>query len=197
MMRPLVMDFHADSKVFNIADQYLFGPSLMACPVVQPGVGSRSVYLPASTAWTDFWTGKTYAGGQKIGATAPIQTMPIFVKAGAILPYGPAVQYAAAKADPIELRVYRGADGDFTLYEDEGDNYNYEHGAFATIPISWNEKKQVLTIGERHGEFPGILRERTFRVVWVSTDHGGGIAPVEKADSEVRYTGAALRVYFK
>lgn len=195
MMRPLVMDFRADSRIRNIADQYLFGPSLMVCPVVQPGATTRSVYLPAGTSWIDFWTGKTCEGGQQIDAPAPIQTMPIFVRAGAILPCGPAVQYAAEKpAGPIELRVYRGADGNFTLYEDEGDNYNYEKGAYATIPIHWDEKKQTLVIGERSGGFPGMPRERIFDVVWVSPGHGAGLGFTKEIDAELKYRGDQVTI---
>ena len=205
MMRPLVMDFRDDAKVRGIPDQFIFGPALMANPVTKAGATTRSVYLPAlssvegpaGTRWTDFWTGESHAGGQGIEAAAPIETMPLFVRAGSILPYGPAVQYAAEKpADPLELRVYRGADGDFTLYEDEDDNYNYEKGAYATIPLHWDEKAQTLTIGERRGEFPGMLRERTFRVVWVAPGHGSGIAPTPKADVEVRYSGKTTAIRF-
>ncbi len=111
------------------------------------------------------------------------------------MPLGPVVQYASEKpADPIELRVYRGADGQFTLYEDEGDNYNYEKGAFATIPFTWSEAKQTLTIGKRSGKFPGMLKERTFRVVFVSSGHGAGMADEPAADAVVHYTGKALTV---
>jgi len=194
MMRGLVMDFRNDPKVRNIPDQYLFGPALMVSPVTKEGAQNRDVYLPAGTRWTDFWTGQAYDGGQNINATAPIQTLPLFVRAGSILPYGPMIQFAAAKADPLELRVYRGADGDFTLYEDEGDNYNYEKGVYATIPIRWDEKKQTLMIGARHGQFPGMLRERTFRIVWVKPEHGVGIDSTDKADAEVRYSGNMLSI---
>jgi alpha-D-xyloside xylohydrolase len=128
MMRPLVMDFCQDTNVYDIADQYLFGPALMVCPVTRPGATNRSVYLPSGAQWIDFWTGRTFSGGQQIETTAPIQTLPLFVRAGSIIPYGPNVQYASAKSDPIELRIYPGADGHFVLYEDEGDNYDYERG---------------------------------------------------------------------
>jgi alpha-D-xyloside xylohydrolase len=194
MMRPLVMDFRTDTNVFNIPDQFLFGPALMACPVTKSGATSRSVYVPAGTAWTDFWTGKIYSGGQTIEAASPIETMPLFVRAGSIIPYGPAIEYASQSADPIELRVYRGVDGAFTLYEDEGDNYNYEKGACATIPIQWNEAKQTLTIGKRQGKFPGMLKQRTFRVVWVSPGHGAGISATTTTDAVVKYDGTALNV---
>jgi alpha-D-xyloside xylohydrolase len=194
MMRALVMDFSNDPKVDNIPDQYLFGPALMVNPVTQPGAQTRGVYLPAGTSWTDFWTGETLPGGQTIQAAAPIDRMPLYVRAGSIIPYGPEIQYAAAKADPMELRLYPGADGAFTLYEDEGDNYHYEHGVYATIRFSWNEKSQTLTIGARHGDFPGMLKDRTFRVVFVAPNHGVGIPQTEKADALVHYTGATITV---
>jgi alpha-D-xyloside xylohydrolase len=197
MMRPLVMDFRTDANVFNIPDQFLFGPALMACPVTKAGAAKRGVYLPAGTSWIDFWTGETYQGGQKIEAPSPIETMPLFVRAGSIIPYGPDIQYAEQKADPIELRVYRGADGAFTLYEDEGDNYNYEKGAYSTIPIQWNEAKQTLTIGKRQGEFPGMLKQHTFHIVWVSPGNGVGVSSTATADAVVSYDGTALNVRAK
>jgi alpha-D-xyloside xylohydrolase len=143
----------------------------------------------------DFWTGETLAGGKTVTANAPISIMPLFVRAGSIVPLGSVMQYAMEKpADPIELRVYRGADGQFTLYEDEGDNYNYEKGKFATISISWNEAKHTLEIGKRAGSFPGMLKERTFNIIWVSPNHGAGIPVTEKPDAVVHYTGKAVTV---
>ena len=194
MMRGLVMDFRGDTNVYNIRDQYLFGPALMVNPVTQAGATNRNVYLPVGANWTDFWTGKSYAGGQSIEAAAPVERIPLFVRAGSILPYGPAIEYAMEKADPIELRVYPGADGAFTLYEDEGDNYNYEKGARAIIPIHWTESKHTLQIGKRLGSFKGMLKERTFRVVWVAPDHGIGIPTTSKPDVIVHYTGKPLNV---
>ena len=194
MMRGLVMDFRGDTNVYNIRDQYLFGPALMVNPVTQAGATNRNVYLPAGANWTDFWTGKSYSGGQSMEAAAPVDRMPLFVRAGSILPYGPSIEYAMEKADPIELRVYAGADGAFTLYEDEGDNYNYEKGACATIPFHWNESTRTLQIGKRRGNFHGMLKTRTFRVVWVSPDHGTGIPATGEADVIVHYTGQAVNV---
>ena len=194
MMRPLVMDFRADTNVFNIKNQFMFGPALMACPVTTSGATTRSVYLPAGAKWYDFWTGATNAGGQTITAAAPIETMPLYVRAGSILPYGPDIQYAAQSVDPMEIRVYRGANGSFTLYEDENDNYNYESGSYATIPFTWNEATQTLTIGARQGSFPGMLTSRTFRIVWVGPGHGTGVANTTAADSVVNYTGAAVNI---
>jgi alpha-D-xyloside xylohydrolase len=196
MMRGLVMDFQNDPKVRSIPDQYLFGPAIMVNPVTAAGAATRDVYLPAGTSWIDFWTGENVAGGQTISAKAPIETLPLYVRAGSIIPYGPDVQYAAEKVDPIELRVYRGADGAFNLYEDENDNYDYEKSVYATIPFSWNEKNQVLIIGKREGQFPGMLTKRTFRIVWVSPGHGIGVDSTTGADAEISYTGDPVQVSF-
>jgi alpha-D-xyloside xylohydrolase len=134
-------------------------------------------------------------GGQTVNALASIETLPLYVKAGSIVPMGPFLQYAAEKpADPIELRVYPGADGEFTLYEDENDNYNYEKGSFATIPIRWDEKKNTLTIADRHGTFPGMLKHRTFRVIWVGRFHGGGLALENRVDATVSYNGKRIDI---
>ncbi len=194
MMRPLMMDFPADSNVYDIGNQYMFGPALMACPVTSAGASSRDVYLPAGTSWYDFWTGNTYSGGQTISASVPIEKMPIFVRSGSVLPYGPDIQYATESVDPMEIRVYRGAVGSFTLYEDENDGYDYESGSYATIPFTWDESAQSLTIGARQGSFPGMLSNRTFRVVWVDAGHGTGIANTATADEIVNYTGAEMVV---
>lgn len=195
MMRPLVMDFRSDTNVFGIKNQFMFGPALMPCPVTTASATTRNVYLPAGTPWFDFWTGQTNAGGQSVAAAAGIDTMPIFVRAGTILPYGPDIQYATQSVDPVEIRVYRGANGSFTLYEDENDNYNYETGSYATIPFTWNEATHTLTIGARQGSFPGMLTNRTFRVVWVSAGHGTGIASTPTADTVVNYTGSSVQIY--
>jgi alpha-D-xyloside xylohydrolase len=166
----------------------------MVNPVTEPQATSRSVYLP-KTEWYDFWTGKKVAGGQDITAIAPLDRLPLFVRAGSILPMGPEEEYARQKpADPIELRVYRGSDGDFVLYEDEGDSYDYEKGAYATIPMHWDDAKQTLTIGPRTGEYPGMLKSRTFQIVFVSDDHGAGISPAQTADKTVTFAGSSLQV---
>ncbi|HET6382910.1 MAG TPA: DUF5110 domain-containing protein, partial [Armatimonadota bacterium] len=195
IMRALVMDFPHDVAARESRDEFLFGPAFLVCPVTQQRATSRPVYLPSGSSWTDFWTGRTYPGGRTITAPAPIQTMPLYVRAGSIVPMGPFLQYASEKpADPIELRVYRGANGTFTLYEDQGDNYDYEKGAYATILISWNDKLGTLTIGERRGTFPGMLRKRTFRIVWVSSGKGVGLESTRSADRVVSYTGKAVIV---
>lgn len=128
-------------------------------------------------------------------AAAPVETVPLFVRPGSIIPMGPFLQYSSEKpADPIEFRIYRGASGKFTLYEDEYDNYNYEKGKYATIPISWDNTKQTLEIEKRSGTFPDMVKERTFNVVWVSENHGAGIPVTEEPDAVFRYTGKSVTV---
>ncbi len=154
---------------------------------------TRSVYLPAGARWIDFWTGEAKAGGQTITADAPIETMPLLVRAGSIVPMGPVVQYSTEKpADPIELRVYPGADGSFTLYEDENDGYAYEKGAHATIAIRWEDAKRQLVLEERQGQFPGMLKTRTFHVVVVREGHGTGVEATPQADRSLTYDGSRL-----
>lgn len=194
-MRPLMMDFPKDTNVLSIGDEYMFGPAFLVSPVTTPKASERQVYLPSGANWIDFWTGATVPGGMSLAASAPVSILPLYVRAGSIVPMGPEVQYADQKAaDPIELRVYRGADCQFTLYEDEGDNYNYEKGAYATIPIEWNEAKQTLTIGKRKGKFPGMPKDRVFNVVFVAPNHGVGAGAAAAADQAVQYGGSAIKV---
>ena len=195
MLRPLMMDFGGDTNALDTGDQFLFGREIMVSPVTGAGAVTRGVYLPGGGDWYDFWTGKRTGGGQRIEAAAPIEILPLFVPAGSILPLGPVMQYTSEKpADPVELRVYRGADGGFTLYEDAGDGYDYEKGVFAAIPLTWNESAGTLTIGARQGKFPGMLKERTFRVVFVNENHGGGGEETAPADAVVHYTGQTVVV---
>jgi alpha-D-xyloside xylohydrolase len=196
MMRGLLMDFRNDATARNSPYQFMFGPALLINPITDAGVTSRQVYLP-SAKWIDFWTGAQVNGGTTVTAQAPLQTIPIYVRAGSIVPMGPELQWATEKpADTIELRVYPGADGSFTLYEDENDNYNYEKGQYATIPISWNDATQKLTIGGRQGTFPGALTKRVFNVVIVSQNHGVGEGFTANPDSRILYTGTpVLRPY--
>jgi alpha-D-xyloside xylohydrolase len=195
VMRALPMDFRSDPNVSDICDQYMFGPAFLVSPVLQPKAVARSVYLPAGAAWTNFWTGESSHGGGRADVSAPQEVIPLFIRAGSIIPMGPDLQYAGEKpADPIELRVYAGADGSFTLYEDEGDGYRYEKGAYATIPFAWDDAAKTLTIGTRTGEFPGMLKERTFHIVWVSANHGVGIAPTGQSDAVVQYKGDVVKV---
>jgi alpha-D-xyloside xylohydrolase len=197
-MRALVMDFPKDKQALSLADEYMFGPAFLVAPVTTPQATNRSIYLPAGTKWVDFWNGETVAGASVVNAATPLNIVPLYVRAGSVVPLGPVVQYAMEKpADPIELRVYRGADGQFTLYEDEGDGYNYEKNAFATIPFEWNEARQSLTIGKRSGKFPGMLPERTFRVVFVSLGHGTGMTAESQADAVIHYSGKAVTVSAK
>jgi alpha-D-xyloside xylohydrolase len=195
-MRPLVMDFPNDAPALNIGNQYLFGPAIMVIPITSAGTTTQSVYLPAGGApWFNFWTGETSPAGQQVEAAAGVETLPLFVRPGSIIPLGPLLQYSSEKpADPIELRIYRGADGKFTLYEDEGDSYNYEKGKHATISISWNDAKRILEIGKRSGEFSGMLKDRTFNVVFVSPNHGAGIPTTENSDVVVHYNGKLVEV---
>jgi len=194
LMRALPLEFPADPRARTVSDQFLFGDALLISPVTMEGAKQRTVYLPAGSNWIDFWTGKRMDGGQSITAEAPLDRIPIYAKAGSIIPYGPRVESAAGKPDPIDLRVYAGANGDFTLYEDEGDNYDYEHGARAVIPIHWDEKSSTLTIGGREGSFPGMLEHRTFRLVLVRDGHGTGIASSVELDAAVRYEGRTVSI---
>ena len=196
-MRPLVMDFPKDKEALNIGDQYLFGPAIMVTPVTTAGAATQSVYVPAGSGLPGTTSGpaRLPPPGQSVDAAAPIETLPLFIRPGSIVPMGPFLQYSSEKpADPIELRVYRGADGKFTLYEDQGDNYNYEKREYATIPISWNETRRTLEFGKRTGEFPGMLKQRTFNIVWVSENHGAGIPITGKPDAVLHYKGDAVKL---
>jgi alpha-D-xyloside xylohydrolase len=195
MMRALVFDFASDPMALNVPDEYMFGPAFLVNPVTTQGATNRSVYLPGTGTWYDFWTGSTQIGGQTIIGAAPIDHLPLYVPAGAIVPMGPIMQYSTAMpCDPIELRVYPGADGTFTLYEDENENYDYEKGMYATIPFSWDDGTKTLHIGARQGYFSGMLQNRAFNVVFVSPGHGSGAAVSVTIDKAVMYTGAATDV---
>jgi len=194
MMRALALDFREDQKALAIDDEYLFGPSLLVAPVTAPKADQREVYLPKGAGWVDFWTGEAHQGGTTVRAAAPMERIPLFAKAGAILPLGPAMEWSDQKpCDPIELRIYPGANGSLSLYEDSGDSYDYEKGAHTVIPISWKESDRKLTIGSRQGSFPGMLAKRTFRIVWVDRDHGTGMAEA-KPDQVVSYDGTEVSV---
>ena len=195
IMRPLVMDFRSDANTWNIADQFMFGPAILVSPVLKPGVTTRSLYLPEKTEWFDFWTDDPVAGGQTVRANAPLDRIPLYVRAGSILPMGPEIQYAEQNPDgPVELRIYRGADGTFDLYEDSGDSYDYTKGQHAVIPIRWDNKDGVLTLGARQGSFPGMAMKRVFRVVLVRKGHGVGEGITPQPDREVTYGGAELKI---
>ena len=154
---------------------------------------SRSVYLPAGTGY-DFWTGSTSAGGGTSTANAPLSQIPLYVRAGSIVPMGPMIQYASQSVDPLEIRVYEGRDASFTLYEDEGDTYNYETGGYSTIPFTWSDSAKQLTIGARTGSYTGLPMTRTFNVVFVGAGHGAGVAITTTVDQVVKYDGSAITV---
>jgi len=190
IMRALVMDFGNDKKVHNIGDQFMFGPSLLINPVTEYKARSRNVYLPEGTGWYDLKSGKYFEGGQTINADAPYTEIPLFIKAGSIIPTGPEIQFTDEKpADPIRLFVYTGRNGSFTLYEDENTNYNYEKGLFTLIPFSYNEKNKELTIGTRQGKFPGMLEKRTFEIKWISKEKTLPMDFLSAPDITVVYNG--------
>ena len=198
-MRPLFSDFAGDKKVWNMTDEFMFGRSILACPIVNPQYTEEKIirtnemtgwnrqnanqtgkpsdtdftqtktatkYLPKGAQWYDFWTGQRYQGGKDVTLETSFDRVPMFVRAGSILPLGPEMQYVGEKSwDNLELRVYPGANGSFTLYEDEGDGYNYEKGVFSTITFEWNDKTKTLTIGARQGSYPGMLNDRKFTIV--------------------------------
>lgn len=187
MMRGLVMDFPKDKNALDLNDEYMFGKSLLVSPVTVSAASSKETYLPAGTGWYDFWTAEKFSGGKKVSRQTPLDLIPVYVKAGAILPIGPAAQYAEEKKwDSLEIRVYPGANGKFVLYEDEHDNYNYEKGVYSTITFTWDDAKKMLTISDRNGSFPGMLTERKFNVVMV-TGH---------TNKEITYTGKKVVVKF-
>ena len=201
IMRALVMDFANDKKALDINDEYMFGKSILVCPITTAmysknteedfgTIKSRELYLPMGTDWVDFWTGEKLSGGKTVSKDAPLDIMPLYVKAGSIVPIGPKVQFATEKKwDSLEVRVYPGANGEFTLYEDENDNYNYEKGAFSTVTFNWNDAKKTLTINDRKGSFTGMLAERKFNIVLVDKSKGTGMKVVEKFDNVVAYDG--------
>jgi alpha-D-xyloside xylohydrolase len=169
IMRPLVMDFMADKNVINIGDEYMFGQAFLVAPVYEYEARSRQVYFPECEGWYDFYTGRFHEGGITAEAEAPYERMPLYVRAGAIVPMGPQIRWSDEKpADVIDLYVYAGADGSFTLYEDENVNYNYEKGLYSMIGFTYDDAAGTLKIAERKGEFPGMLKERIFNVIKVS-----------------------------
>jgi alpha-D-xyloside xylohydrolase len=198
IMRGLVMDFAKDTAVLNIGDQYMFGPSLLINPVYEYQQRSKELYLPKGQAWYDLYSGKRYEGGQKIKADAPYETMPVYVKEGSIIPFGPELQYTAEKkADTITLHVYAGKDGAFTLYEDEGLNYNYEKGIFATIRFQYSENNKTITIHERKGDFPGMLKKRYFRIKYITNEKPIELNVEKKDGVLIKYNGRRQAIFLK
>ena len=186
MMRGLVMDFNGDREIYNIKDQWMFGPALMACPVGYYKARNRSVYFPKQSGWYDLYSGEkiidaedtshlspltSHLSSRRLVVDAPYERIPVFVREGSIIPYGPEMQYSDERpADDITLYVYAGSNGSFLLYEDEGTNYNYEKGKYATIDITYDDAAKTLTFGKRQGSFNGMLKERSFRIVYVTAD---------------------------
>ena len=186
MMRGLVMDFNGDREIYNIKDQWMFGPALMACPVGYYKARNRSVYFPKQSGWYDLYSGEKIIDAEdtshlspltsplssrRLVVDAPYERIPVFVREGSIIPYGPEMQYSDERpADDITLYVYAGSNGSFQLYEDEGTNYNYEKGKYATIDITYDDAAKTLTFGKRQGSFNGMLKERSFRIVYVTAD---------------------------
>ena len=207
IMRALSFDFRNDKNVYDIPDQYMFGPAFLVNPVTQQlytgknagsEVKTRKVYLPEGNKWFNFWTGESLNGGQTIDAAAPIDVMPLYVKAGSIVPMGPNIEYATENpGGAIELRIYPGANGEFKVYEDENDNYNYEKGKSATFSIKWNDKSGTLTISDQKGDFPGMVKKRRFNLVLVKPGHGVDSEITGGADKTIIYRGKAITLKLK
>ncbi|MEP6674433.1 MAG: TIM-barrel domain-containing protein [Ferruginibacter sp.] len=195
MMRPMVMDFKNDTTAIGQAYQYMFGKSFLVAPVTEPAVTEWNVYLPKGSKWFDFYTDKSFEGGKTIRTAAPQDKIPLFVKAGAIVPIGPVVQYATEKKwDTLQIRIYQGANGHFELYEDENDNYNYEKGIYSTIQFDWNDKARVLTIARRNTFYPGMSAKKIFNVVLVSNDITGNNKNAGKNNITLLYSGKKISI---
>lgn len=207
-LRALFMDFNEDQKVHTISNQYMFGKAFLVTPVTRnmyvfsdkeqwkdpyedfSKTGTQDVYLPKGTKWFDFWTGEALNGGQVVTKEVPIDIIPLYVRAGSIVPFGPKVQYSTEKKwNNLEIRIYPGADGEFVLYEDENDNYNYEKGAYSTIKFTWDDANRTLNIADREGTFPGMLKSRKFNIVVVDKENGTGSIQSTKFTKSVSYGG--------
>lgn len=216
LMRALVMDFNKDTDVYNVRNEYLFGKSILVCPVTDSfyvnrskgditanllnnytgKIQSQKVYLPKGAEWIDFWTGERLQEGLQTEKLVPIDVIPLYVRAGSIIPMGVFKQYCNEKNDStLEIRVYEGADGQFKLYEDEGDNYNYQKGKFTTIDFKWDDKGRTLTIGDCVGKFSRMLQKRIFQIVIVKNENGVGV-DIGKPNQTVKYEGKIIRVNF-
>jgi alpha-D-xyloside xylohydrolase len=195
IMRALVMDHGKDIKVNNIGDQYMFGPSLMICPVYKYEAREREVYFPSTSGWYDFYTGKFVAGNQTKTVKAPYEQMPIFVPEGAIIPFGPDIQYVGEKkSDNLTVYVYAGKNGSFELYEDEGVNYNYEKGASSKIRFNYNDATRTLSIENRVGSFKGMLTTRTFNIVCVNKQNATSFNLKNQKGKAVVYVGKKITI---
>jgi alpha-D-xyloside xylohydrolase len=196
IMRPLVMDFRGDTSALSHPYEFMFGKAFLVAPITEPNIAEWNVYLPASASWYDFWTGKRFVGAQTTRVGAPLDKIPLMVKAGSIIPMGPFIQYSTERIDPIEIRVYPGADGEFTLYEDENDNYDYEKGLYSLITFYWHDKQERLTISARKGSYPGKPNTHTFGIVLVRGDKGIGVEVPARLDKTIRYSGKETVVDF-
>jgi alpha-D-xyloside xylohydrolase len=189
IMRGLVMDFASDPKTWKVDDEYLFGPAFLVAPVTEFKARSRNVYLPSGTRWYDLYSGRSFDGGQTISAAAPYERMPVFVRAGSIVPTGPAIQNTReGRNGPLTLLVYAGSDGSFSLYEDDGVSRQYLNGAYSRIPFTYDDKSGTLTIGAREGTFPGMTAKRTIRVRLLRPDRPRTLA-FDSGDVTVVYDG--------
>jgi alpha-D-xyloside xylohydrolase len=195
IMRSLYSGFNNDKDGYTINNEYLYGQSFLVAPVTDPGIKEQSIYLPAGASWYDFWTGEITSGGKNITRKTPIDILPLYVKAGSIIPWGPKVQYAGEKKwNDLEMRIYAGADAEFTLYEDELDNYNYERGVYSEITFKWNDKDRILTILGRNTSFPNMLATRKFNLLLVSQHNGNGAGGSFKFNKTVVYMGKEMIV---
>lgn len=205
MMRLLAFDFRQDPRIHEVKDQFMFGPAFLVCPVTTPMYyekdsselsdvpKKRSVYFPAGSRWYDFWTGEVWEGGQTEMMDAPLEHLPLFIKEGSIVPMGPIVQHTDENPEaPLEIRIYPGADGLFVLYEDQGDGYDYERGAYSLIEFSWKDKLRKLSIGSRQGTYPGMSKSREFRIILVDSERGAGLHEQEHGFITLRYEGLEL-----
>lgn len=213
IMRPLVMDFATDRKAILLDNEYMFGKNILVCPVTQPlytkkvegnkGVATVAniakasspvqVYLPKGSKWIDFWTNEMIEGGREISRECPISIMPLYIKAGSILPLGPKVQYTSEKKwNDLDICIYPGANGEFTLYEDEFDNYDYEKGAFTSIRFTWDDANRTLTISDRNGSYPGMLKNRRFNLTVMKPRKQNAETVMIKANKKVSYSGKKM-----
>jgi len=198
LMRGLVMDFPNDTLTSNLNDQYMFGSSLLVNPVYQYKQRTRQVYLPKGVGWYDIYKGQYFDGGKEINANAPYERMPVFVKEGSIIPFGPELQYTSEKpADTISLFVYTGRNSSFDLYEDEGTNYNYEKGSFSTMKMVYDEQTKSLTLQNRRGQFPGMLQRRVFNIVWVTKNKMKALDFNQPWDEQIVYEGKQKTIKMK
>ena len=195
LMRPLVMDFNGDKEVEHIGNQWMFGPALMACPVGYYKARNRSVYFPVQCGWYNLYTGEKVEGGRRLVVDAPYEQIPVFVREGAIIPFGPEMEWSDEKpAELIHLYVYAGQNGSFQLYEDEGTNYNYEKGKYATIDITYDDATRTITFGARQGQFNGMLKNRHFNVVLMTKETPKPLNLDNPEGTLVHYTGKQISV---